>query len=113
MPDQNSLDESAIFAEIGFALLGDNFGAIRLTKEEAARAGKNWLVSVIPTIRKHICGNAGIEKHLFEPLATTRNAALIAAIDAALTGLFSNVPLISIAHAVVCYGVKKICQERV
>jgi hypothetical protein len=111
MTAQDFVDENAIFTEIGFALLGENFGATRLTKEEAYRAGKNWFASVLPTIRKRICGNPAIEKQLFEPVATARNAALIAVIEGAINGLFTNVPVLSITHAIICYGVKRICQD--
>ena len=104
------MTEDEIFAQIGRTLLADEFGAVRLNNHEAARAGRSWFESVLPSIRSRICGNAAIEAHLTGNIAAARNAALLAVLDTCLNGMFAGFPVATISHAVVVYGIHKICK---
>ena len=109
--DNSSLpNEDEIFAEIGRSLLGAQFGSVRLSNSEAARAGRSWFQSVLPTIRAHICGNPKIKAQIDGSAAAARNTALVAILDAALSGVFAGVPVTTISLAIAMYGYYKICE---
>jgi hypothetical protein len=105
-----AMTEDEIFAEIGRTLLSDQFGAVRLSDTEAARAGRSWFQSVLPSIRERICGKPALEAHLTGNVAAARNAALLAILDTLLSGMFAGFPVATISHAVVIYGIHKVCE---
>lgn len=107
-----NVTEQQLFAEIGHALLRGTLGSTQLTPEEEAEAGRSWFESVLPSIRSRICGNKQIDDLLLSPAAQSRNTAIIAAIECSISGLFNGVPVITVAHAIVCYGIIKICDDR-
>jgi hypothetical protein len=104
-----AMTEDEVFAEIGSAILDEEFGAVRPSRDEAARAGRSWFKSVLPSIQKRICGDAVIKAHLTGDTAAARNTALLAILDTYLVGMFAGFPVATISHAVVLYGVHKIC----
>jgi hypothetical protein len=104
-----AMTEDEVFAEIGSALLDEQFGAVRPSRDEAARAGRSWFISVLPSIRKRICGDPVIKAHLMGDTAAARNTAVLAILDTYLAGMFSGFPMATISHAIVLYGVHKIC----
>jgi hypothetical protein len=101
--------ENQVFAEIGRSLLGEHFGAVRLSDEEAERAGRSWFQSVLPAIGERICGDPIIQEQLLDNAAAARNTALLAVLDTLLAGLFYGLPVATISHAVALYGIHKIC----
>ena len=103
------MTEDEVFAEIGRALLADTFGTTKLSDAEASVAGRAWFASVLPAIRERVCGNPAVERALLTPGAAARNAALTAALDAALAGLFQGIPVTTIVHAVILYGIHTLC----
>jgi hypothetical protein len=105
---QNLTEEKA-FRDLGRALLAGTFGASRLTDSEAEESGRAWYKSVLPVLKERICGNEAITKLLRTEDATLRNAVLVAAVDAALQGVFASIPITTITHAVVVYGLHRLC----
>jgi hypothetical protein len=99
------------FAALGYALLEEQFGSRRLSYEDALDIGRRWFQSVLPTLRLHICGNKLIEEALLTPAAQARNAAIVAALDAALAKRFNNIPVTTVSHAVICYGIHRLCEN--
>jgi hypothetical protein len=104
-----SLTEEEAFRDLGRALLAGTFGASRLTDPEAEESGRAWYKSVRPVLAERLCNNETITQSLRTENATLRNAVIVAAVDAALQGAFAGIPITTITHAVVVYGLHKLC----
>ena len=107
--DLQNLTEEKAFRDLGRALLAGTLGASRLTDSDAEESGRAWYETVLPILKERICGNETITKLLRTEEATLRNAVVVAAVDAALQGIFAGIPITTITNAVVVYGLHRLC----
>jgi hypothetical protein len=110
--DLNELTEERAFQALGRALLSETVGASRLSGADAEESGRAWFGSVLPVLRQHICQNAKVQEVLMSESAMLRNAAIVATLDAALDRVFSGIPVTTISHAVIVYGIHELCQTK-
>jgi hypothetical protein len=110
MPDPDEeVSKQKAYRELGKALLGDTFGATRLSDAEAEESGLAWLKSVLPILRERICNNAEIHRLFRSEGALLRNSVLTTVLDTTLNGLFGGIPVTTISQAVIAYGLHELC----
>ena len=105
------LTERQLFAEIGRVLLQESLGSTELIPEEETEAGKSWFEHLIPALRRQICNNDEISALFVSPTASARNTAIIGLIESQISHICAGVPVLTVAHATVCYSIHKLCNS--
>lgn len=105
----HSATEAELLETIGRQLLSGTFQGRRLSPSEYADVGRAWLNNSLPVLREKICDNPVIQSQLLSTGAAVRNAAAVEILDAVLHDVFSGIHVSTISHAVLCFGLYKLC----